>query len=84
LVVLDHPEVPIHNNTAEIAVREGVIKRKISRGTRSEAGKIAWENMLSIMDTCRKLGISFYEYLQDVYSNNYSLLTLAELINKAG
>ena len=84
LVVLDHPEVPIHNNTAEIAVREGVIKRKISRGTRSEAGKIAWENMLSIMDTCRKLGVSFYEYLQDVYSNNYSLPTLAELINKAG
>ena len=84
LVVLDHPKIPIHNNTAKIAVREGVIKRMISRGTRSEAGKIAWENMLSIMDACRKLGVSFYEYLQEVYSNNYSLPTLAELINKAG
>ena len=83
LVVLDYLEVPIHNNTAEIAVREGVIKRNISRGTRSEAGKIAWENMLSIMDTCRKLGVSFYEYLQGVYSNNYSSPTLAELIHKA-
>jgi hypothetical protein len=59
LLVLDYPNVPLHNNLAEIAVREGVIKRKISYGTRSELGKLAWENMLSIIDTCRKLGISF-------------------------
>ena len=50
-----HPEIPLHNNCAEIAVREGVIKRKISYGTRSDLGKLAWEYMLSIMDTCRKL-----------------------------
>jgi len=58
LLVLDRPETPLHNNTAEIAVREAVIKRKISYGTRSADGRTAWENMLSILDTCRKCGVS--------------------------
>ena len=80
LLVLDYPKVPLHNNLAEIAVREGVIKRKISSGTRSELGKLAWENMLSIIDTCRKLGISFYRYLYDIFSNSYSMPRLSDLI----
>jgi len=80
LLVLDYPNVPLHNNLAEIAVREGVIKRKISYGTRSELGRIAWENMLSIMDTCRKLGISFYRYLQNIYSESHSMPKLSDLI----
>ena len=41
LLVLDYPETPFHNNTAEISVREEVIKRKISYGTRSEDGRTA-------------------------------------------
>jgi hypothetical protein len=80
LLVLDYPNVPLHNNLAEIAVLEGVIKRKISYGTRSELGKLAWENMLSIIDTCRKLGISFYKYLYDIFSDSYSMLRLSDLI----
>jgi len=84
LMVLDYPEVPLHNNCAEIAVREGVIKRKISYGTRSELGRLAWENMLSIMDTCRKLGVSFYKYTQDIFSGSCSLPRLSDLISMAG
>ena len=80
LLVLDYPNVPLHNNLAEIAVLEGVIKRKISYGTRSELGKLAWENMLSLIDTCRKLGISFYKYLYDIFSDSYSMLRLSDLI----
>ena len=80
LLVLDYPNVPLHNNFAEIAVREGVIKRKISYGTRSELGRLAWENMLSIQDTCRKLGISFYRYLNDIFSDSYSMLRLCDII----
>ena len=59
LLVLWFPEIPIHNNPAELALRELVIKRKISNGTRSEDGKAACENQMSILDTCRKLGVSF-------------------------
>nr|QNO45174.1 hypothetical protein GMDKAGHH_00027 [Methanosarcinales archaeon ANME-2c ERB4]QNO46024.1 hypothetical protein OOGCPJEC_00009 [Methanosarcinales archaeon ANME-2c ERB4] len=80
LLVLDYPETPLHNNTAEIAVREEVIKRKISYGTRSEGGRTAWENMLSILDTCRKQGVSFYEYVRDIFSNKHSMPRLSELI----
>jgi regulator of replication initiation timing len=83
LLVLDYPRVPLHNNLAEIAVREGVIKRKISYGTRSERGKTAWENMLSIMDTCRKLRVSFYKYTLDIISNSYSMPRLSDLIQAA-
>jgi hypothetical protein len=83
LLVLDFPNVPLHNNLAEIAVREGVIKRKISYGTRSELGRLAWENMLSIQDTCRKLGISFYRYLYDIFSDSYSMPRLYNLITIA-
>ena len=83
LLVLDYPNVPLHNNLAEIAVREGVIKRKISYGTRSELGRLAWENMLSIQDTCRKIGISFYRYLYDIFSDSYSMPRLCDLIAMA-
>lgn len=81
LQVLDYPYIPIHNNESEIAAREPVIKRKISYGTRSELGKAAWENCLSIRDTCRKLGVSFFEYLHDIYSNRFSMPRLAEILN---
>ena len=84
LLVLDFPDIPLHNNGSEIAVREGVLKRKISYGTRSELGKAAWENMLSILDTCRKQKVSFFMYIKDIYSNSFSMPRLADMIPKAG
>ncbi len=80
LLVLAYPWLPLHNNPAEIAVRELVIKRKISYGTRSESGKIAWENMMSILDTCRKHKVSFYEYMKEVLSGKPHVKNLADLI----
>ena len=44
LVVLDFPEVPLHNNAAELAIRAYVIKRKISFGTKSSDGTKSWES----------------------------------------
>lgn len=80
LLVLKFPEIPLHNNPAELALREGVVKRKISNGTRSDDGKAAWENMLSIMDTCRKQGISFYDYIKDIFSGKREMTRLSTLI----
>jgi hypothetical protein len=80
LKVLDYPFIPIHNNASEIAIREGVIKRKISYGTRSELGKRAWENMFSIMDTCRKQEVNFFHYLNGIFSSRNDLPKLAYLI----
>jgi hypothetical protein len=36
LLVLDRPDIPLHNNSAENAIREYVKRRKISGSTRSE------------------------------------------------
>jgi len=83
LQFLDQPYIPLHNNESEIAAREPVIKRKISYGTRSELGKCAWENALSIKDTCRKLGVNFFQYMLDIYSNSFSMKRLAELLTPA-
>ncbi len=58
--------------------------RKISYGTRSELGRLAWENMLSIMDTCRKLRVSFYRYVLDIFSDSYSMPRLSDLMLEVG
>jgi hypothetical protein len=39
LLVLDHPDIPLHNNLSESDIREWAKKRKISAGTRSELGR---------------------------------------------
>ena len=82
LLVLTCPQIPLHNNQAEIALREFVLKRKISYGTRSEDGRIALENMMSISDTRKKLDISFFDYLKDRFSGIHAIPTLATLISQ--
>ena len=69
ILVLIHPKIPPHNNPAEIALREMVINRNIRGGTRSENGKIAWENMMSVMDACRKMKVILHNFTDCVFSN---------------
>ena len=80
LLVLDFPEVPLENNEAERAVRDYVIKRTISNGTRTAAGTQAWEVFLSLLDTCRKNGVNFYRYLCDRISHAYQMPALDSLV----
>ena len=82
LLVLKYYWIPLHNNPAEIALRELVIKKKVSHGTKSEKGRIAWENMMTIMDTCRKHDVSFLEYVEDIFSKRYSMPRLSTLIRE--
>ena len=63
LLVLDRPEIPLHSNGAENAIRCVVTKRKISGGTHSQAGKQARDTFLSLLKTCTKLAVSFWDYL---------------------
>ncbi len=65
LVVLDRPETSLHNNNSETDIREFVKRRKISGSTRSENGRKARDTFLSLKKTCRKLNISFWEFLLD-------------------
>jgi hypothetical protein len=65
LRVPERPEIPLHTNASENDIRTCVIKRKISGGTISDAGRDARDIMLGLTKTCRKLGVSFFTYLGD-------------------
>jgi hypothetical protein len=80
LAVLRYPFVPLHNNLCEQDLRESVIKRKVSGGTKSKQGTYSWDVGLSLVHTCRKLKISFYDYLIDRYSKAHRVPKLARII----
>jgi hypothetical protein len=81
LMVLEYPEIPLHNNSAELAARKRVRRRKISFGTRSEDGTKAWDTFATLEATAKKLDVSFYEYIYDRVSGTYKMPNLADLIS---
>jgi hypothetical protein len=83
LLVLDHPEIPLHNNLSENDIREWAKKRKISAGTRSELGRRCRDTFVSLKKTSRKLGVSFWRYLQDRLSGLPGILPLPDLLRQA-
>jgi len=82
LRVLQRPNTPLHNNRSETDARAAKIKLKISGGTRSELGKRARDSFLSLKQTCLKLGINFYSFLQDRVRGLYKIPRLAEVIRQ--
>lgn len=80
LAVLSHPELPLHNNASELAVRRRVRKRDVSFGPRSAAGVAAWDTFQTIAATAQKLGVSFLSYLADRVSGRNAMPSLASLI----
>ena len=65
LLVLERPDIPLHNNLSENDIREYVIKRKISGSTRSENGRRCRDTFISLKKTCKKQKISFWDFLLD-------------------
>ena len=82
LLVLQRPEIPLHNNLSESDIREWAKRRKISAGTRSELGRRCRDTFISLKKTCRKLGVSFWRYLQDRIRGTRKILALPELIRQ--
>ena len=80
LLVLDHPDIPLHNNLSENDIRQYVKQRKISAGTRSDAGRRCRDTFLSLKTTCRKLGVTFWGYLQDRIQGLHGIPLLSDLI----
>lgn len=78
LLVLERPDIPLHNNPSENDIREYVKKRKISGSTRSDDGRRSRDTFASLKKTCRKNGISFWEYLQDRIRGTDRIPPLAE------
>jgi hypothetical protein len=82
LRVLDRPELPLHNNLSEGHLRDYVKKRKISGSTRSELGRAARDTFASLKKTCRRLGVNFWDYLQDRVRGAGQIPRLADLIRQ--
>lgn len=80
LLVLKHPELPLHNNDSELAARRRVIKRRVSHGPQSLAGAQAWDTFHTLAATTAKLGISFADYLVHRLSGSGSVPWLPQLI----
>lgn len=82
LLVLERPDVPLHNNASESDIREYAKRRKVSGGTKSDDGRKSRDTFTSIKKTCRKLGVSFWEYLNDRNFKRYSIPMLSILMKE--
>jgi hypothetical protein len=82
LLVLQYPELPLHNNASELGVRQRVRKRDVSFGPRTEDGVRAWDTFATLSETTKKLGVSFYRYLHDRISVDNQIPLLADLVLK--
>ena len=83
LLVLKFPELPLHNNPAELGARGRVRKRDVSFGPRTEDGRQAWDTFMTLAATTKKLNISFYEYVRDRILKKNAVPPLSELIQIA-
>jgi hypothetical protein len=63
LMVLQRPEIPLHTNGSENDIRCQVIRRKVSAGTRSDAGRDCRDAFLGLAKTCAKHSVAFWDYL---------------------
>lgn len=84
LVVLTHPEIPLHTNAAELGARARVRKRDVSYGPRTAEGVMAWDTFATLAETAKKLGVSFHDYIHDRVSGSYSMPAMADLIAARG
>ena len=83
LAVLEHPHLPLHNNLSESDIREYARLRKVSGGTRSDLGRRCRDTFLSLKKTCRKLAVSFWQFLKDRLSGAATIPPLPELMRQA-
>ncbi len=80
--MLQHPELPLHNNSAELAARVQARKRDVSLHTMSKQGTQAKDTFMTISQTAKKLGVRTYEYIRDRVSGECKLPSLAQLIRE--
>jgi len=80
LLVLERPDIPLHNNLSERDIREYVIKRKISGSTRSNEGRRCRDTFASLKKTCKKQRVAFWDYLLDRMNLKNAIPYLPDLV----
>ena len=63
LKALEHPGLPLHNNDSERDIRPVAKRRNISGSTKSNRGRKFRDGLMSIKQTCFRVGYNFWDYL---------------------
>ena len=63
LKALDHPGLPLHNNDSERDIRPVAKRRNISGSTKSDLGRKFRDGLMTIKQTCFRVGCNFWNYL---------------------
>jgi len=84
LLVLGHPNLPLHNNGSELGARVQARYRDISLHTINEKGTEAKDTFMTIVATAKKLSVNTYQYILDRVSKKYEMPSLARLIEMRG
>ena len=64
LKALDHPGLPLHNNDSERDIRGMVKFRNVSGGTSSEEGRVFRNGLMTLKQTCYRIGQNFLDFLK--------------------
>ena len=80
LTVLNHPEIPLHNNRSENGARVQKRREDVSLQTKTKAGTEAKDTMMTIIETAKKHSVSSYKYIYDRISKIFKMPSLAKLI----
>jgi transposase len=81
LTFVRYEGVPKHNNFGEYIIKRGILKRKVSGGSTSPEGAMAYARIQSVARTCQLRGLSLHHYLLPCltqYTKTGKPLTLAE------
>lgn len=77
---VDNPLVPPTNNAAERALRDYVIKRKLSYGTRSGRGLQFTERIFSTVQTCKMQGRVAFDFIDNALQSWLSGIRAPSLV----
>ena len=80
LFVLDHPFLPLNNNSSELGTRFQARIRDINLQTVSQNGTKSKDTFATIVQTARKLKVNVYQYIYDRVTKKFEMPSLAELI----
>lgn len=83
LTVLSHPSVPLHNNASELGARVSARRRDVSLHSRSARGARAMDIFTTLVQTCKKLSLSAYDYFRDQLRRKFPVPSLAHRIQQA-
>lgn len=80
LTVLKYPQIPLHNNLAELGARRQVRKRDISLHTIVPKGTRCKDAFLTITQTAIQLGINVFEYVKELISETPDRIKIENII----